>query len=143
MRRSLKDFERIIGRDLGFDPNTTSDLIDRNIDRQIQEHNLQVCRCDLNGVDWRSLIANSVSRKPPFDASAESEKGFRDAVILETFLQLVADTPDDRTRYRVLLLTRDGLLTKAASTRLAGTPHAEVVTSVDAIRSRQHADVNR
>jgi hypothetical protein len=44
LRGPLKDFERIIGREIGIDEATMIDLIDRNIDRQVQEHNLQVCR---------------------------------------------------------------------------------------------------
>jgi hypothetical protein len=59
----------------------------------------------------------SVFRLPPFDVG-ESEKGFRDAILVETFCQLVKTLPKTPAICRIVLLSSDELLLEAATNRL-------------------------
>jgi hypothetical protein len=47
---------------------------------------------DESKIDLKNLILRSVTRQAPFDPG-EKEKGFRDAIILETFYQKVENLP--------------------------------------------------
>ena len=72
-------------------------------------------------IDWSSLINNAIWRIPPFteDNNKEIEKGFRDALILETVCFIV----DFREGTDIVFITDDKLLLTAAKTRLKHKVH--------------------
>src|SRR5262249_30705270 len=61
--------------------------VEEVIQAQIKEQEIEVVNLDVTAVDWTSLIKRAVLRHPPFEAG-DKEKGFRDAIVLETFAQL-------------------------------------------------------
>jgi hypothetical protein len=73
-------------------------------------------------------------RVPPFQPG-ETEKGFRDAMVLESFLQLVADSPRNPAVCRVALVTKDERLTAAAVSRISEYGNAEVLDGLDDLRN--------
>jgi hypothetical protein len=82
-------------------------------------------------IDWTSLIEKAVSRRPPFSPRSEKgEKGFKDALILETLLELHKCSPDRA----VVFVCADVLLSKTACDHLAG-PTFLAVSSLDEFRS--------
>ncbi len=64
----------------------------------------------------------------------EKEKGFRDAVILETFVQIVSGSPTSPATARVVLVSNDQLLRKAAEARLCASTNVHILESVDALK---------
>lgn len=79
---------RFMKRSLEFTEDEARAQVHHIIEQQIEAHCIEEIDFDESLVDWRTLINRAVRREPPFDPSSETEKGFRDAVILETFLQL-------------------------------------------------------
>jgi len=73
-----------------------------------------------------------VNRRAPFEK--KSERGFRDAIIVETFMQLVNDSPHEPRRCRIVLMTNDGLLGDAARTRVSDRDNVQVLPSADELR---------
>lgn len=61
---------------------------------------------------WNKIVEDAVWRISPFERSEDRkhEKGFRDRVVLEAVIQLCSSTSNE-----TVLLTEDGLLSKAAS----------------------------
>jgi len=84
--------------------------------------NAEIVKPPYSRIRWSKVIEAAVWRKPPFslptdDRDAESEKGFRDAIILETFKEICRVNSRDC----VALLTNDGLLRQAVQNlRLPG-----------------------
>lgn len=72
-------------------------------------------------------------RNPPFEAG-EKEKGFRDAIVAETFLQLVSSSPKTPSVCRVVLITSDELLTRAVKDRIIDSPNASVSANVEELK---------
>jgi hypothetical protein len=68
-------------------------------------------------IPWTRLVKDALWRNPPFSPSKEtddrSEKGFRDALILETLRQLWKVQPDKQ----IVFLSGDDLLRSTAETR--------------------------
>jgi hypothetical protein len=103
-----------------------TEQVRRLIETEIQEHGIEEIDFDESRVDWTDLINRAVRREPPFE-KGESEKGFRDAIILETFLQfqkgLNLSPPN-----KLVLLSHDGLL-KVAAGQKAG-PEVLLIDSI-------------
>jgi len=90
------------------------------IDGWIQKKGGLLCPTPIGLIDWTEIIDRSIWRKAPFGPDVkdrESEKGFRDAMILETLVQFCAT---ERRRVRIAFVCKDGLLKGAAEDRLSG-----------------------
>lgn len=129
---SLARLEKVIGHPLNITEAVVFQRISESVERQIAEHKLVIQQASYANVDWQRLVGDAVNRRPPFEL--KSEKGFRDAIIVETFLQLVEASPDQPQRCRIVLLTNDALLTRAAKGRLDGRNNVQVFGSVDELK---------
>ncbi len=72
----------------------------------------------ISAIAWRELIHNSIWRKPPFELDAknsENEKGFRDAIILETIIEY---TKRDKSDCFIAFICNDNLLRDTAGKKL-------------------------
>jgi hypothetical protein len=65
--------------------------------------------CDPALVDWNALMDAAGSRLPPFDPGDDREKGFKDAIVAETFAQLFGELVANGIDSTVLV-TNDNLL---------------------------------
>lgn len=72
-------------------------------------------------IDWHRLIQDSLWRRPPFleakNSERDSEKGFRDSMILETVCALAAGSPSPNAAF----VTSDQILLSAAKQRTGKT----------------------
>jgi hypothetical protein len=91
-------------------------------------------KLDHAAVEWKAIIDAATSREPPFQPG-KSEKGFRDAIVLETFAQLVEASPSSSARCRLVLVTGDDRLKEAAKARLGQRANAEVVPSLEELQN--------
>src|SRR5204863_9201097 len=70
-------------------------------------------------IDWAKLYADAVWRRPPFvfdPKKAETEKGFRDALILETVVDVVVT---DARNVNLVFICADQLLRRTADQSLS------------------------
>jgi len=133
MLPTIERLERLLGHNL----NITQEIIDARVreavDRQVQQYAVVVQPLNSADVDWARIILDAAYRKPPFQLG-EKEKGFRDALIVETFLQIVSSSPTSRSVARLALVSNDQLLRDAAQSRLGGGTNVHVFESIDALK---------
>jgi hypothetical protein len=125
--------ERILGHNLNITEQIVSTRIDETIDRQIEVLGLNILPLDYSDVDLKQMMVDSANRQPPFSPN-ESEKGFRDALIVETFVQLVGASPVSPGTCLVTLVASDDLLSNAARARTADSRNVRVLSSTDELR---------
>lgn len=77
-------------------------------------------------IAWKRVVHDSIWRNPPFERG-EKEKGFRDAMILETVKSIVSLNPETS----VFLLSNDGRMRLAAEQQLGHESHFRVYSSTD------------
>lgn len=129
----IERLERILGHKLNITEDIVKQRINDAIDSQMNDLNLNKLELNTEAVDWKRLILDACYRKLPF-AVGEKEKGFRDALIAETFMQLVAKSPKSRERYRIVLVAGDEGLRDAVQERTKGTKNTHILTSIDELK---------
>lgn len=80
-------------------------------------NHIRLWRVPFDKVNWRRLVSLAMNRQPPFspfDPKGKSEKGFRDALILET----LCDVHESITAKQTVFICGDELLADAAKARL-------------------------
>jgi hypothetical protein len=130
---SIEKLERLIGHNFAITQDIIESHIQNTINNQISQYNLEILLLNTNNVKWDILILDSVSRKPPFDPG-DKEKGFRDRIILETFLQLVQTSPSTPRICRVILVTGDDLLKDATLQSTKGSTNVRILSSIDDLK---------
>lgn len=108
---SLEKLEALLGHNLNITEEVLLRRVDEAINKQIDELGISVRTLDTNTIDWAELINRAVFRQPPFDPG-EKEKGFRDSLIAEGFLQLITQSPATPTVCRCAIVSNDDLLSK-------------------------------
>jgi len=97
-----------------------------------------------HSIDWRRLIDDAIHRVPPFEAAADDpktenkEKGFRDALVLET----AAHVETDQAEASVVLITKDELLKHAALKRLKSPLVFESLSKFESHLAQLHDDAS-
>jgi hypothetical protein len=133
LRFPIDRIERLLGHNLALTNSVLLDHVNAKIEDAEQRLGLQEIKLDHTSVDWPKVINAAAYRKPPFEAG-EKEKGFRDAVIAESFLQLVSSSPKTPSLCRVVLVTADKLLTQAVKDRIKDSPNASVAATLEELR---------
>jgi hypothetical protein len=131
----LDKVERLLGHNLGITGEILDGKVDAVIEREVQRHALVVRELDPQRVDWMAVVENAVTRRPPFDPAEKQEKGFRDAVILETISQLVEELPKTRQNCRIVLVCADHLLGEAAKQRTAERANFSIVSELSGLKT--------
>lgn len=131
--RPLNKLEALLGISIGVTPQFLSTKVDEVIDREMSRHKMQGLEIDTAAVDWSEIIRLAVEKEPPFSPS--SEKGFKDALVLETFAQLVEKLPKSPSSCRVAFICADELLRDTAKRRTSGRNNVRVVESLDDLQT--------
>lgn len=129
----LEKLYRLLGHNLGISLDTLAERVDAAITKALADQDLIRIDVDYAKVDWSGLVSAAVRRIAPFEAG-EKEKGFRDSIVLESFLQLVQDSPTAPSRCLVALVTGDSLLLEAAKQKGAHTSNVRLLASLDEAR---------
>jgi PIN domain len=130
---ALDKIERLLGHKLGITNDTLAAQVQQAVTKQLQVLTIKTASLDQSRVNWSNLLQDAAYRRPPFEAG-EKEKGFRDALILESYCQLLEDSPRTPSICRVVLVTGDSRLTEAARDRTAAFPNASVLGSIEELR---------
>ncbi|TKJ37725.1 MAG: hypothetical protein CEE38_06535 [Planctomycetes bacterium B3_Pla] len=117
---SIEKLERLLGHNLNITKDILVGRVDEAINKQLEELNISTLDLDTADVEWKVLMNRAVYRLPPFELG-ENEKGFRDSIIAETFLQLTRKSPATPAACRLAIVTNDKLLAEylRASTKKA------------------------
>src|ERR1019366_2686769 len=78
-------------------------------------------------------MLDAVYRRPPFQLG-DKEKGFRDALLVEAFTQLVAESPKSPQVCRVVLISADALVKEAVEARISETSNVAVLHDIEALK---------
>lgn len=130
---TVEKLERLLGHNLNIAADILRLRVSEAIKRQLDELHAEVEELDVSRPNWRQLMLDSAYRRPPFD-TGESEKGFRDALIVETFAQLVEKAPQNPKVCRVTLVTGDARLSEAARIKSQGSTNVRLFSTVDELR---------
>ncbi|MGE3978027.1 MAG: hypothetical protein AB7F94_10615, partial [Nitrospira sp.] len=130
----VQKVEALLGHKLNITEEGLAESVESAIKKQIELHELKEVPLDPSQVDWHGVVQQSVFRRAPF-ARGETEKGFRDAVLLEIFCQITATLPKSPQTCRVVLLTNDQLLTEAAKARTSDRNNVFVVPELESLKT--------
>src|ERR1051325_1085398 len=136
---SLKKSERIL-KDLNINDLTSLQISDEelaalvtaHLEEQIKHLGINILSSDPSKVDWEKMKLDAAYRHPPFEA--ETEKGFRDAMIAQAFCQLVEGSSKDVRECLVVLVTSDQRLTEAVEGLTAGRNNVRVLKTPADVR---------
>ena len=131
---ALVKVESLLGHALGINAEVLEGRVDDAIKRQIDRHHLAELELAAAKVNWDTVIHSAAQRLPPFEAG-EKEKGFRDALVLETFDQLAASLPKSSASARVILLSSDKLLQVATRERFKDRSNVLIADGLDEVRT--------
>lgn len=99
-------------------PLTREDAIQKictNLETEIKTLGIDIIPLENSKIDIESICTDSIERKPPF--SINGEKGFRDALILESITQYIATLPTTTKECHAIIICNDKLLLKAIEER--------------------------
>jgi len=131
---SITKLERLLGHNLNITKDILTQRVNAAIDKQLRELAISTIDIDTAKVDWRALIDRAVYRHPPFQAG-DNEKGFRDSLIAEAFLQLVEQSPNTPSVCRLAVVTNDELLTEFVKESTKDTKNVRVLSTISDLES--------
>lgn len=130
---SIEKLERLLGHNLNITADIIRSRVKEAIAKQIELLNLQVITLTTTEVKWDEIVTASLFRLPPFEAG-EKEKGFRDSLIAECFMQLVEASPSTPRYCRLAMLTKDGLLASHLEERTRENSNVKIFSDIKDLR---------
>jgi len=109
---SIEKIEKLLNLKINRD--TIQKRIDLTVKKQIEANSLKIVKVDVSKVNWDSIIHKAAHRHPPFEDN-KTEKGFRDAIVLECLKQVIGMSSANKKICRIAFITEDALLAKATS----------------------------
>lgn len=131
----VNDLEKLIGHNLGINSEVLNDRITSKINKAIEEHGLEILELDSSKINLDDIIDRSVKREPPFEESRETEKGFRDAVIANAFLQELERSPTTPRVCRLVFITGDSRLKEYLEEKTKGKANVRLMETLDDLKS--------
>lgn len=131
---SVIKLERLLGHNLNITEDILKSRVNEAIEKQLSKLGISTLDIDTSQVDWKSLISRAVYRLPPFEPG-DKEKGFRDSLIAETFLQLVSQSPTTPSICLLAIVTNDNLLSNYLKSCTKKTKNVRVLSAVNELES--------
>ena len=138
---AIEKVERLLGHKLAISEETLLESVEKVVSERQQELGLIDLPLDYSKVDWNRLVLDAVYRVPPFEKGGK-EKGFRDSLVVESFHQLVVNSPKTPKTCRVVLITGDKLVAQAALTRVLNATNASVFSTLEELKGLINALVS-
>ena len=127
---AIQKLEKLLGHNLNITKEIIQERILETVRKQLISHEIKTVKIDTNKVDWENIINNSLNRLIPFEDN-EKEKGFRDALILECLKQTIASSPITKSICRIIFITNDNILNKAAAQIGSQSTNVNVFPNID------------
>lgn len=131
---SIRKLEKLLGHNLAINEAILESRVKDVIKKQTDTLGIKRIKPDFNNVDWGKVVEDAVFRRPPFERG-KKEKGFRDAIIAETFLELSTVSPKSPGSCRLVLVTNDNLLSDAINERSRKSKNMNVLNSLEELRN--------
>lgn len=130
---NVEKVEKLLGHNLAI----TKIFLDTKVCDVAKNHantlGIQIIPLNETEVDWKKVSLAAVRREPPFERG-EKEKGFRDALIGHTFLQILNSSPRSATKCRVVLISGDQLLSDFVNSHIDGFSNVQVFDGLEALK---------
>jgi hypothetical protein len=127
-----REIQKLFGHDGTISDENLKAQVDIVISNFLNEMGIQIRSLDLARVNWDQMVIAATDRLPPFDDS-EYEKGFRDALIIETFFQIAKDSYSRECL--IIFATIDKDLSDYAKSRAPEFPSIRVVNSDEELQA--------
>lgn len=134
--------EKLLGHNLAITEQILIESVEKVVSVRFGELGLFSLKLDISRVDWDLLTRDAVYRRPPFK-DGETEKGFRDRIIVESFLQLVDDSPKTPKICRIVLVSGDALVAQAVRDRTQGSANTVVLPTLEELKGLINTLVSR
>ncbi len=131
---NMKKLEKLIGHQFGVGEDTLELHVDKAIKDGVDKNKLGRIGINQSKIDWNDLIERSTKRLPPFDAG-ENEKGFRDAIIAHSFLQLHQVSPTTPNICRLALVSEDQRLRDYVAELTGSASNIRILKGLDELES--------
>ena len=131
---SVTKLEKLLGHNLNITENILIKRVNEAVEEQLSKLGILTLDIVTSKVDWKSIIQRALYRHPPFEPG-EKEKGFRDSLIAETFLQLVQQSPTTPSVCRLAIVTNDGLLSEYVKLSTKDAKNVRVLSTVNELES--------
>lgn len=125
--------ERLLKTSFGITTDILRTQVQQIIAKGIEEHVIDVLDFDASAVNLKNIVERAALRLPPFEPG-DTEKGFRDAMVVETFCQLHT-TLDLSAPSQLVLITKDRLLTQAIRERLSSSPTVAIFANIEELET--------
>ncbi|MEW8441276.1 MAG: PIN domain-containing protein [Candidatus Thiodiazotropha taylori] len=135
----ITEVEKLLGHSLALTPEIMEDRVNSKISRAIEELGLEVCELDLSSMNWHEIIERSAKRKAPFEISSDKEKGFRDAIIANTFIQEVGRSPKTPRACLLVFITGDKRLREYIEEGTADSGNVRILETLEELKSLLNA----
>lgn len=126
---NIQKLEKLLGHNL----NITKEIIEGKVldvvNKQLVCLGIETIKLDIAAIDWSLIINNSLNRQIPFEDN-EKEKGFRDALILESLKQVISNSPKTKSICRIAFITNDNILNRAASEISGSSSNVNIFSNV-------------
>lgn len=130
---SLSKLEKLLGHNLAINESILKQRVSDAISTHLAFLRIETVDVDPSQVNWPEIILKAAYRRPPFD-SGEKEKGFRDALVIESLRQLILQSPVTPTVCRIVLVTEDKLLRQAAEEATTSVQNVRIVADLDELK---------
>jgi PIN domain len=130
---NVEKVEKLLGHKLNLTKEMLDSMVLEVAKKQANDLGINVFPLDESQVDWKKIAFASVHRDPPFD-KGEKEKGFRDALIGHTFLQILSSSPRSASKCKIALISGDQLLTQFVNSYIDGFSNVQVFESLEELR---------
>jgi hypothetical protein len=131
---SIQKLERLLGHNLNITEEIIASRINETINKQVEDLSVRTVKIDTSKVNWESIIHSAIFRHAPFE-DGEKEKGFRDALVLESLKQVISNYPSSKNSCRTVLITKDGLLHNSATKFSSELSNVNVFNSLEELSS--------
>ncbi len=131
---NMGKLEKLLGHKFGVGENTLELHVDNAIAKGVNDCEIKKIILDTNKVNWEDVVSRSICREPPFEAN-EKEKGFRDSVIANCFLQLQSVSPSTPNICRLAFVSNDQLLRDYAKELTISSKNVRILASLDELES--------
>jgi hypothetical protein len=125
--------ETLLGHNLNITREVLLASVEQAVARWHQDLALVPLELDATKVEWDRILTDACYRKPPFE-DGEKEKGFRDALLVESFFQLAVDSPRTTQVCRLVLLTADQQVSAAVTARVSQFVNVSVIGSLEELK---------
>lgn len=140
-QKNLKNLNTVSGRKktLNFSDKELREAVESSVRKTVKKHFDEIVEVPFDSIDWKDVYTASIRRLPPF-SDDETEKGFKDRMILESIAAVISNKS---ARHDIVAITNDGLLGDAIRARFDN--DIEVVDSLtaleayDRLRKDEHA----